>query len=123
MTMADKPALRVAVLGCGHDIDYPQRNRSLRRAIEAIGTFESIQGASGNTLKFTAENHQGLRGDNDRIVLVFTPRMNEMLGGALFAVSTNCDLMSRNQWASSNVGEYFYAQVPTSTAATSPRCC
>lgn len=57
--------------------------------------------------------------DNDRIVLVFTPRMNEMLGGALFAVSTSCDLMSRNQWASSNVGEYFYAQVPTSTAAGS----
>ncbi|HET8770390.1 MAG TPA: IPT/TIG domain-containing protein [Gemmatimonadaceae bacterium] len=55
--------------------------------------------------------------DNDRIVLVFTPRMNEMLGGALFAVSTSCDLMSRNTWAASNVGEYFYAQVPTSTAA------
>ena len=28
----------VAVLGCGHDIDYPQRNRSLRRAMEADGT-------------------------------------------------------------------------------------
>ena len=28
----------VAVLGCGHDIDYPQRNRALRRDIEANGT-------------------------------------------------------------------------------------
>lgn len=37
---------------------------ALRDALESIGTFDSIQGAQGNTLKFTAENHQGLHGDN-----------------------------------------------------------
>jgi len=31
----------VAVLGCGHDIDYPKRNRTLRRAIEIEGTVVS----------------------------------------------------------------------------------
>jgi DNA processing protein len=31
----------VAVLGCGHDIDYPKRNRALRRAIEGSGTVLS----------------------------------------------------------------------------------
>lgn len=37
---------------------------ALREAIESIGSFASIQGASGNTLEFTADDHQGLHGDN-----------------------------------------------------------
>jgi len=37
---------------------------ALRDAMETIGTFDSIQGAAGNTLVFTADNHQGLHGDN-----------------------------------------------------------
>ncbi len=52
--------------------------------------------------------------DNDRIIIVFTPRMNEMLGGALLAATTTCDLLQRQIFASSDVGEYVYAQVPTS---------
>lgn len=55
--------------------------------------------------------------DNGRVVLVFTPRMNQMLGGSTFAVTTSCDLFPRVVRASSNVGEYLYAQVPTSPAA------
>ena len=31
----------IAVLGCGHSIDYPKRNRALRRTIEALGTVVS----------------------------------------------------------------------------------
>lgn len=31
----------VAVLGCGHSIDYPKRNRTLRRALEQQGTVLS----------------------------------------------------------------------------------
>ncbi len=52
--------------------------------------------------------------DNGRIIVVFTPRMNEMLGGSLLAATTTCDLRQRQLFPSSNVGEYVYAQVPTS---------
>lgn len=55
--------------------------------------------------------------DNGRIVVVFTPRMNELLGGALLAATTTCDLYPRQtgpDFVSSNVGEYVYAQVPVS---------
>lgn len=31
----------IAVLGCGHDIDYPRRNRALRRSLDAEGTVIS----------------------------------------------------------------------------------
>lgn len=37
---------------------------ALRDALESIGTFDSIQGAAGNTLQFSADSHQGLHGDN-----------------------------------------------------------
>ena len=46
------------------DDDLEGARVALRDALEAIGTFDSIQGATGNTLKFTADNHQGLHGDN-----------------------------------------------------------
>ena len=46
------------------DEDLEGARVALRDALEAIGTFDSIQGAAGNTLKFTADNHQGLHGDN-----------------------------------------------------------
>ena len=46
------------------DDDVEGARVALRDALEAIGTFDSIQGAAGNTLKFTADNHQGLHGDN-----------------------------------------------------------
>jgi ABC-type branched-subunit amino acid transport system substrate-binding protein len=44
--------------------DLPAARVALRDALETIGTFESIQGAPGNTLKFTANNHQGLHGND-----------------------------------------------------------
>lgn len=37
----DAGGTTIAVLGCGHDIDYPKRNRALRRDIEAEGTVVS----------------------------------------------------------------------------------
>lgn len=55
--------------------------------------------------------------DNGRVMIVFTPRMNQKLGGAVLATVVNCDFFARAQFAASNVGEYLYAQVPTSLAA------
>ncbi len=52
---------------------------------------------------------------NGRLAIVFTPRMNQMLGGAALAAALPCDFFSRAQQPSSNVGEFLYAQVPTST--------
>jgi hypothetical protein len=37
---------------------------ALRDAMESVGAFDSLQGAAGNTLKFSAASHQGLHGDN-----------------------------------------------------------
>ncbi len=58
---------------------------------------------------------------NGRVVLVFTPRMNQLLGGALLAATTTCDLRQPIVHPASNVGEFVYAQVPTSAAAGSAR--
>lgn len=53
---------------------------------------------------------------NGHVFLVFTPQMNQQLGGAALAAVVNCDFFPRAQFASSNVGEFVYAQVPTSAA-------
>lgn len=50
--------------------------------------------------------------DNGRVLVVFTPRMNRKLGGAVLATVVNCDFYPRATFASSNVGEYVYAQAP-----------
>lgn len=55
--------------------------------------------------------------DNGRVMVLFTPRMNQKLGGAILAAVVNCDLFARAQFAASNMGEYLYAQVPTTLAA------
>ncbi len=55
--------------------------------------------------------------DNDRVVLVATPRLNGMLDGEILGAVVTCDLFSRTQFASSNVGEMMYLQVPTSADA------
>ncbi len=55
--------------------------------------------------------------DNGRVMIVFTPRMNQKLGGSILASVVNCDFFARAQFSASNVGEYLYAQVPTSLAA------
>jgi hypothetical protein len=54
---------------------------------------------------------------NGRVVLVATPRLNEMFGGQLLGAVVTCDLYFRTQFASSNVGEVIYLAVPTSPAA------
>lgn len=54
---------------------------------------------------------------NDRVVLVATPRLNEMFDGEILGAVVTCDLYSRAQFAASNVGEVMYLQVPTSAAA------
>ncbi len=52
--------------------------------------------------------------DNGRILVVFSPRVNTFFSGAVMAAVVNCDFFARAQFPSSNVGEYVYAQVPTS---------
>jgi branched-chain amino acid transport system substrate-binding protein len=37
---------------------------AVRDALESIGVFKSLQGVAGNTLKFSAGDHQGLHGDD-----------------------------------------------------------
>ncbi len=54
--------------------------------------------------------------DNGRVMVVFTPRMNARLGGAVLASVVTCDFFPRSTFASSNVGEFLYAQVPTTLA-------
>lgn len=54
---------------------------------------------------------------NGRVVLVLTPRMNEMRDGELLGAVVTCDLYSRAVFPASNVGEVMYLQVPTSSAA------
>ncbi|WP_210483581.1 ABC transporter substrate-binding protein [Microvirga antarctica] len=44
--------------------DLPAARVALRDALESIGTFSSLQGAAGNTLKFSSQSHQGLHGNN-----------------------------------------------------------
>lgn len=51
---------------------------------------------------------------NGKIVLVVTPRLNEMQGGALLGAVVTCDFFPRAQFASSNFGEVLYLQAPTS---------
>jgi hypothetical protein len=54
---------------------------------------------------------------NGKIVLVLTPRMNEMRNGELLGAVVTCDFYSRAVFPASNVGEVMYLQVPTSAAA------
>lgn len=53
--------------------------------------------------------------DNRRIAIVLTPVLNAMLGGEVLGAVVSCDFFPRAQWASSNVGELLYLQVPTSS--------
>lgn len=53
--------------------------------------------------------------DNRRIAIVLTPVLNAMLGGAVLGAVVSCDFFPRAQFASSNVGEVLFLQVPTSS--------
>ncbi|MBX3173191.1 MAG: Ig-like domain-containing protein [Gemmatimonadaceae bacterium] len=54
---------------------------------------------------------------NGKIVIVVTPRMNQMRSGAVLGAVVTCDFFSRSQFQASNQGEMVYLQAPTSDAA------
>ena len=52
-----------------------------------------------------------------KVVMLFSPRVNAMRQGLVTGFVVSCDLKPVAQAPSSNVGEYFYAIVPTNPAA------
>ncbi len=52
-----------------------------------------------------------------KVVMVFSPRVNGSSEGSILGFVVSCDFFKVAQAPSSNVGEYLYAAVPTSTAA------
>jgi hypothetical protein len=55
-------------------------------------------------------------GNLGKIVMVFSPRVNNTAEGSILGFVVSCDFSPVSTAPSSNVGEYFYAAVPTSTA-------
>jgi hypothetical protein len=56
-------------------------------------------------------------GNLGKIVMVFSPRVNSTSEGSILGFVVSCDFSTVATAPSSNFGEYFYAAVPTSTAA------
>ena len=52
-----------------------------------------------------------------KVVMVFSPRVNAFQSGDVLGFAVTCDFLPVAQAPSSNVGEYFYAAVPTDAAA------
>jgi hypothetical protein len=65
----------------------------------------------GNPLAMDA-----LLSNTGKIVMVFSPRINQQQGGGVLGFVVSCDFQPTAQALSSNLGEFFYAVVPTSTA-------
>jgi hypothetical protein len=55
-------------------------------------------------------------GNLGKIVMVFSPRVNNANEGSILGFAVNCDFFQPTTFPSSNFGEYIYAAVPTSTA-------
>ncbi len=55
-------------------------------------------------------------GNLGKIVMVFSPRVNNANEGSILGFAVNCDFFQPTTFPSSNFGEYLYAAVPTSTA-------
>lgn len=55
-------------------------------------------------------------GNLGKIVMVFSPRVNNAAEGSILGFAVNCDFFQPTTFPSSNFGEYIYAAVPTSTA-------
>jgi hypothetical protein len=55
-------------------------------------------------------------GNLGKIVMVFSPRVNNSSEGSILGYVVSCDFSPPSTAPSSNFGEYFYAAVPTSTA-------
>lgn len=51
--------------------------------------------------------------NNGRFIMVFTDKIRTMAGGGVAGFVSPCDFFPRTTYASSNVGEYFYAIAPT----------
>jgi hypothetical protein len=58
-----------------------------------------------------------LRNGIGKIVMLFSPRINTLAGGALSGFVVSCDFYSLIEAPSSNEAEFFYAVMPTSTAS------
>jgi uncharacterized protein YjdB len=52
-----------------------------------------------------------------KVVMVFSPRVNGNAEGSILGFVVSCDFFPVSQAPSSNVGEYLYAAVPTSSAS------
>jgi len=65
----------------------------------------------GNPLAMDAQ-----LGGVGRVVMVFSPRVNVMQRGSLLGFVATCDFFPVSQRPSSNLGAFFYAAVPTSSA-------
>lgn len=65
----------------------------------------------GNPLAMDAQ-----LGGAGRVVMVFSPRVGLMQRGTLLGFATTCDLFPVAQRPSSNLGAFFYAVTPTSSA-------
>lgn len=65
----------------------------------------------GNPLAMDAQ-----LGGPGRVVMVFSPRVGQMQRGTLLGFATTCDLFPVAQRPSSNLGAFFYAVTPTSSA-------
>src|SRR5690606_23016516 len=57
---------------------------------------------------------------NGKVVLVLTPALNAMRGGAVMGAVVTCDFFPRGAAQSSNVGEMLYLQVPDLLAHPDP---
>ncbi|MBI1810162.1 MAG: IPT/TIG domain-containing protein, partial [Gemmatimonadetes bacterium] len=70
-----------------------------------------LTGDFGNPLAMDAQ----LSGTG-KVVMLFSPKVNAMQSGTVLGFVVSCDFSPVSQQPSSNVGEYFYAVVPTSAA-------
>jgi len=55
-------------------------------------------------------------GNLGKIVMVFSPRVNDTAEGSILGFMVSCDFAPVTAAPSSNLGEYFYAAVPTNSA-------
>ena len=73
--------------------------------------FPIVLGNFGNPLVLDAQ-----LSNLGKIVMVFSPRVNGTLEGSILGFVVSCDFSSVGTAPSSNLGEYLYGAVPTSTA-------
>jgi hypothetical protein len=80
----------------------------LAQEFETVG-WPLLTGYFGNPLAMDAQ----LSGTG-KITMLFTPKVNAMIAGTVLGFVVSCDFYTTDIDPSSNVGEFFYAVVPTS---------